>query len=137
MKNLQCFLTACLISMIMIVGYKVAIVTINDQMDIMHQDMVSLLLLQAVFVIKYVSGSVVTMPSSVNIKQVMAGYIVADLIFCVPSFWSKSLFPFSAEMLIAQAAILLVYAKMERRTSEKTESLHEWETANELVFQGI
>lgn len=117
MKNLKTFLTALLIGTFMIVWYNVFLLLTNDLDATSDQDKVGLLLQQAVIVVKFFSISIVAMPSSVNVKQLVAGYIAADLLFVFPMFWDKYIFSFLVEMLIAQAVLSVIYSVSERRAS--------------------
>ena len=137
MKNRQSFLTAFLMGTIMIVWYNVFLSLTYNLAGTMDQDRVGLMMLQAVVVIKFFSASVVVMPLEVNIKQLIAGYIAADLLFCFPLFWNKSLFPFSAEMVIAQAVLSVIYMTSERRTSARPRLVSEWDLSGDLIFQGL
>jgi hypothetical protein len=120
---------------IMIISDSVFLLSANDMAGAISQDKVGLLLLQAVIFIKFISASVVVMPAGINLKQVMAGYAVADLIFCFPLFWNKPLFFFSGAMVFAQVVLLMIYAIAERRAPAKAVAEHEWKTANNLIFQ--
>jgi len=137
MKNRQSFLTAFLMGTIMIVWYNVFLLLSDDPTDKINQDTLGLTLLQAVIVIKFVSASVVLMPSAVNVKQLVAGYIAADLLFGFPLFWNKSLFAFSVEMILAQVILSLIYMATLRRTSERPRLISEWDLSGELIIQGI
>jgi hypothetical protein len=137
MKNRQSFLTAFLMSTIMIVWYNVFLSLTDDLTGTLDQDKVGLMLLQVVIVIKFFSASVVVMPSEVSIKQLVTGYIAADLLFCLPLFWNTSLLYFSAEMVIAQAVLSVIYVASERRMPPRWEIISEWDISGDLIFQGI
>lgn len=133
MKNLKCFLTAFLTSLSMVVWYSVFLMLINNKTAIILQANVVPLLLQFIFIIKYISSSVVVMPGEVNLKQFIAGYIIADAAICLPMMWGKSVFSFLAEMLIGQTVLLLIYTIAKRRPSAKPSLWLKWRTENELV----
>jgi hypothetical protein len=137
MKNRQSFLTAFLMGTIMIVWYDVFLLLTNDLTATLDQDKVGLFLLQAVIVIKFIGASVVVMPSAVNIKQLIAGYLTADLLFSFPLFWSKPQFSFSVEMVVAQVVLSLIYVASQRRISAKPRLVSEWGMSGDLIFQGI
>lgn len=137
MKNRQSFLTAFLTGAVMIVWYNVFLLLTDNLTETMHQDIIGLMLLQAMTVIKFFTASVVVMPSAVNIKQMVTGYIAADLLFFVPLFWNKSLFSFSAEMVLAQVILLVIYVASERRTSASPQLVSVWGMSGELILQGF
>jgi hypothetical protein len=131
MKNRQSFLTAFLMGTILILWHNVFL------LETKNHDPVGITLLQAVMVIKFICASVILMPSELNIKQLVAGYITANLLFGFPLFWNKSLLPFSVEMVIAQVILSVIYAAAERRTSERTGLIAEWDLSGGLIIQGF
>jgi lysylphosphatidylglycerol synthetase-like protein (DUF2156 family) len=135
MKKQQCFYTALLMSLIMIVWSNVFVFLINDQADL-RPGSFCLLLLQAVLVMKYVSGTLLAMPGNIKLKQVIAGFFCADLLIGIPLTYGNSSLVFSAEILIAQLVLVVFYSLTERRAVQ-TASQPVWEPNNKLILQGV
>jgi hypothetical protein len=135
MKKQLSFFTAFIMSLIMIVWSNVFMLLINDQADL-QQGSICLLFLQIVLVLKYVSGTLLAMPGSVLLKQVIAGFICADIFVGVPIGCSQGTFRFTAEILIAQLALVIVYSLTERRSNVKIGATALWQPNHELSLHG-
>ncbi|WP_133300169.1 hypothetical protein [Mucilaginibacter terrenus] len=135
MRNRQSFYTTFLMSFLMIFWQTILLKLIGGQEGSHQPDSFGLMILQIVMAIKCISSSVIIMPSAPNLKQIIAGYIAADMLIAFPLLLSNHLFLLPSGIVISQVVLTIIYFTSDRRLFRRTRTIQQWETSGALVFR--